>query len=1413
MSAGTVIEDRRTSAHRPRAAALLLPLALALAFAIMLATAASAQADDCASLGGVVVGSGESVECQVAAPVSASGAYNVATALRITATGRIVVPPLPAGNSLTLNVNGALTIEVPATAGAAAIVGDADAFGPNPGGIAATLTIAATGDVVLQGNGTSGAIVSANSDPTGCSGSGKAGTIVIGSTRGHVTLQNGARIEASGQCPAGEISIVSDDGDVRVDGVVEAASGNSVVGGTTRPRGGPITIAAACKLTIDINGRVSSRGLEPGSDLVHLESGCDTEILGRVESIGGIVPDGLPNRCTGPFRPGKPADATACVEVWSGGKLAIRNLSPNNGSVMAETGSGLMGFQGVCCSWVDLFAKGDITVDGKATVSRSAYAVSARQLASSAKGGFIDVKSLNGKITSQGRAFNADAANAEFGNGVGGKITLEAAGPVTQPASLLQAADVRSNVDLADSSVRAVGGLSIPDGRGSIVVRSYNGQITGGGLTAGVPDTNKGHLNASGGGSAVVIDMRLCIGDLYVGPITPSATRTSALCGGGPTPPDFVDIPVYLPRPTIDVTGGVFVFDSAPHPATATALGAQGELLSPVTIAYTDQNAAPVTVPVNPGTYTAVASFPGNAAYRSASATATITIIPSTTPQPTVTVTGGTYTYDRMAHPAIASATGPNGEPLAVVITYNGSTTPPVNAGVYAVVASFPGSLQYQPASAQTTITINRALATVSVASFSAVYDGNAHPASGAVVGVGGESLGTPTFTYNGSPVPPQHTVGTYAVVGTFGGNGNYNAATASGTITLTPATPLVVIDNATYPYTGLPRGATGTVIGVSGEVLSGLTFTYNGSPAAPVNPGAYPVVGTFTGGGNYGPASGTGSLVILASPVTISVTGGEFFFDGQPHPATGTVTGVNGELLTPLTFTYNGSATPPVNPGSYQVVGTFPGNGVYGPATGTATITIRSTEATEACLLVDFREITYFRNSRVLTSSDAGIRQRNGISGPFNPALWPYDANGASGHTRSRGTLFRIYGFTAAQLGIRIPDADRPVSYEVVGDPAIPGAYYIDLGGKPARVRVCIDQLQTQLIDGSAGEPGQFPGTTKLTDAQRNVPGVMLTHNAARLAIPERVRSELRALGTPLVDGSGREIGYGYVDYVGVQLWGHGDESLREFVDVQISFVNDDATDRRRHYEHGFHTVRNGNFESLIGCNYLDQAPGNDGARFNDVWDGTRVGDPDWGPACGRRELGQNQRTRADYAVPFNAVQLLTTVNTHDDTVRIFFGQIRPVMELNRTPELASPGPRTVTVGSPLRFTLQASDRDGDAPTYGANGLPTGATLDPRTGAFAWTPTASQVGAFTITFRATDRGGLRDSETVTFTVKPASRPGKHGDDRDDDHRYGGHDDDDRRHGDHRDDDRDHDRHHDKHDDGKRAASAHQRSR
>ena len=51
--------------------------------------------------------------------------------LRIMPAGRSSFPA-PDRDSLTLNVSGGLTFEVPALAGAASIVGDADAFGPNP---------------------------------------------------------------------------------------------------------------------------------------------------------------------------------------------------------------------------------------------------------------------------------------------------------------------------------------------------------------------------------------------------------------------------------------------------------------------------------------------------------------------------------------------------------------------------------------------------------------------------------------------------------------------------------------------------------------------------------------------------------------------------------------------------------------------------------------------------------------------------------------------------------------------------------------------------------------------------------------------------------------------------------------------------------------------------------------------------------------------------------------------------------------------------------------------------------------------------------------------------------------------------------------------------------------------------------
>src|SRR5262249_36777587 len=69
---------------------------------------------------------------------------------------------------------------------------------------------------------------------------------------------------------------------------------------------------------------------------------------------------------------------------------------------------------------------------------------------------------------------------------------------------------------------------------------------------------------------------------------------------------------------------------------------------------------------------------------------------------------------------------------------------------------------------------------------------------------------------------------------------------------------------------------------------------------------------------------------------------------------------------------------------------------------------------------------------------------------------------------------------------------------------------------------------------------------------------------------------------------------------------------------------------------------------------------------------------------------------------------------------------------------------------GTVLRFGLAANDIDGEALTYSAvSGLPDGATFDPRTAAFEWTPTYEQAGDYTIRFAVQSASGLSDATDV----------------------------------------------------------------
>ena len=94
---------------------------------------------------------------------------------------------------------------------------------------------------------------------------------------------------------------------------------------------------------------------------------------------------------------------------------------------------------------------------------------------------------------------------------------------------------------------------------------------------------------------------------------------------------------------------------------------------------------------------------------------------------------------------------------------------------------------------------------------------------------------------------------------------------------------------------------------------------------------------------------------------------------------------------------------------------------------------------------------------------------------------------------------------------------------------------------------------------------------------------------------------------------------------------------------------------------------------------------------------------------------------------------------------------------EVNQAPTLTTIEDKTVAEGAPLVFTVTASDPDlpSDRLRYALLvGAPDGATIDPETGIFKWTPAEQHgPGSFTIGVSATDSGTPALEDTTSFTV------------------------------------------------------------
>jgi CARDB/Putative Ig domain len=87
----------------------------------------------------------------------------------------------------------------------------------------------------------------------------------------------------------------------------------------------------------------------------------------------------------------------------------------------------------------------------------------------------------------------------------------------------------------------------------------------------------------------------------------------------------------------------------------------------------------------------------------------------------------------------------------------------------------------------------------------------------------------------------------------------------------------------------------------------------------------------------------------------------------------------------------------------------------------------------------------------------------------------------------------------------------------------------------------------------------------------------------------------------------------------------------------------------------------------------------------------------------------------------------------------------------VDRTPALLPVPSHSALLGQPLHIVVSGSDPDaGTGLTYSATGLPDGATFDATSGAFGWTPGATQAGDYPVTF-SVSAGELSASQTTVI--------------------------------------------------------------
>ncbi len=275
---------------------------------------------------------------------------------------------------------------------------------------------------------------------------------------------------------------------------------------------------------------------------------------------------------------------------------------------------------------------------------------------------------------------------------------------------------------------------------------------------------------------------------------------------------------------------------------------------------------------------------------------------------------------------AVTVTTVPSG--LSTSVTYGGSSTPPVTAGSYAVVAtvtnpSFTGS-------ASGTLVITKATPVLTWNPPTAIAAGTA--LGTAQLNATANTPGTFVYTPPAGTVLPVGNGHVLSAAFTPTDGTDYTTGSVSTSITVSANPATIVLGDLSEAYTGLPVTVTATTTPAN---LS-YSVTYNGSPTAPTYPGTYAVVATITDPTHTGTASGslvisttalvnqaptlsgnaafTGSIQMLL-PQNVTMSGNAFISDDLLVPGTPALQ-TSGNARVASTIDAGGTATP----ANYQV-------------------------------------------------------------------------------------------------------------------------------------------------------------------------------------------------------------------------------------------------------------------------------------------------------------------------------------------------------------------------------------------------------------------------------------------------------------------------------------------------------------